>query len=182
MILSILICTMPKRAIYLDRLLKVLNLQVTNDVEIIIESDVGKIPTGQKRNILKKKAKGKYIVYVDDDDMVSNDYVNEILNAAKKNPDVITFEGFMTTDSKQRRKFILGLEYTTWFEANGIYYRSPNHIVPIKKSCIENIWFPNKYTAEDADFSRLIVTSKCLKTSVHIQKELYHYDYKTNKL
>jgi glycosyltransferase involved in cell wall biosynthesis len=181
MILSILICSLHNRKHLLERLMSVLNPQLVKGVEVLVELDGGELKTGTKRNILKKKAKGKYIVYVDDDDLVSNNYVALILNAAKLNPDVITFEGYMTTDGLNKKRFILGLEIKTWYEANNIYYRSPNHIVPIRKSCIENVWFPDKYVAEDADFSRQIVSLNCLKTSVHINSDLYIYDYKTKK-
>jgi len=36
---------------------------------------------GAKRNQLLHRAKGDYVAFVDDDDLVSSDYVNKVLSA-----------------------------------------------------------------------------------------------------
>ena len=78
--LSILICTLKGRDEYLNRVLQVLEPQKTDDVEILIESDERQMTIGQKRNKLLDRAIGDYICYVDDDDLVSVDYIEKILN------------------------------------------------------------------------------------------------------
>jgi hypothetical protein len=57
MTLSILICSLWERAGDLARLLRVLDPQLTPDVELLIEVDNREKTTGAKRNILLEKAK-----------------------------------------------------------------------------------------------------------------------------
>ena len=78
--LSILICTLPERKAYLARLLGILSPQVIQGKVEVLTDDTprGVITTGQKRNNLLNRAKGKYIVFIDDDDMVPGHYVNRI--------------------------------------------------------------------------------------------------------
>ena len=59
-------------------------------VEVIPEVDKGETPTGTKRNNLIDRAAGKYIVFVDDDDTVSDYYVSEILRCAESDLSPVT--------------------------------------------------------------------------------------------
>lgn len=95
--LSILIPTVPIRKKLLDNLLSVLNKQIENNslqnrVEIIVYEDNFEKSVGEKRNILYEKAKGKYVLILDDDDMVSDDFCVEICDViAKYDVDQICF-------------------------------------------------------------------------------------------
>lgn len=183
-VLSILIPTMPKRIGLLNRLLKVLNAQVTDEVEILTYSDDGRITTGRKRNDLIQQAQGKYVVFVDDDDMVADTYINDILGAAKHNPDCITFRGWMTTDNRSKTEFRLSINYPYsegWYEGKMIYFRYPNHITPIKKEIAIKVQFPNVSIGEDYSYATQLHKLGLLKTEVHIQKELYFYLYQSLK-
>lgn len=71
MMLSILICSLHSRSHLLAELKAILQPQLTGDVELLIEIDNKEISTGAKRNILLNRAQGKYIVFIDDDDMVN---------------------------------------------------------------------------------------------------------------
>jgi glycosyltransferase involved in cell wall biosynthesis len=183
-ILSILIPTMPKRGGLLKRLLNVLQPQCTDEVEILIYSDEGRITTGRKRNDLIKQAKGQYIVFVDDDDIVSDTYVSDILNAATKNPDCITFRGWMETDGTNRKEFRLSINYpytAVWENGNEIYLRYPNHITPVKREIALQVPFLNVTMGEDYAWATELHKRKLLTTEVHINKPLYFYLYQTVK-
>jgi GT2 family glycosyltransferase len=131
MTLSILICTIQGHEGYLTTLVQDLvqqkarlPYQLYNEVEILIESDNGAMSTGRKRNLLIRRATGKYIVFVDDDDAVADTYIADILDAAKQDPDVIVFNGIMTTNGKDERKWYISTAYG--YEAkDGAYYRYP---------------------------------------------------------
>ncbi|NCX55610.1 MAG: glycosyltransferase family 2 protein [Burkholderiaceae bacterium] len=192
--LSILICTLPERKDYLNRIMNILRNQVKDiyerqtlcevlncRVEIIIDSTPrGQITTGEKRNKLIDMAGGDYIVFVDDDDIVSPFYVEEILKASKYDPDVITFKGFMTTDGKNRMPFLLRLG-EKYEERNGCYYRFPNHIVPMKRDLVKSFRFPDLTMGEDYHWAKRIHDAGVLKTEQFIDKEMYHYDFKRYK-
>lgn len=183
MILSILIPTLPIEHSFLRRLLNVLQPQVKrhNDkVQILIDYRDKPVTTGEKRNYLIQQAKGEYIVFIDTDDLVPMYYVDEILKASGKGTDCITFRGYMTTDGRKRKDFVLrmGSEYE---EREGIYYRWPNHIVPIKRSIASSVNFPNKTYGEDYAWSKKINDLKLIKSETFIDKEMYHYEYRSKK-
>ena len=182
MTLSILICTLPNRIGYLSQLLQVLTPQYvsTNEVEVLTESDNGSMTTGMKRNLLLKRSTGKYVVFIDDDDMVASTYVKDILEAAKCDPDAIVFNGTMTTNGRDERKWYISKDYG--YEAkDGAYYRYPNHIVPIRREIAMAFPFMDIRIGEDYAWATAIHNAKLIQTEVKIEKELYHYQFRTNK-
>src|SRR5688572_10245288 len=97
----ILICTLPERANKLKRLTLELDRQKVKYKGLVDYKihDAGRsIPTGRKRNQLIEQSFSEYFSFIDDDDMVSKDYIEQIMIAIEKNPDVITFRGWMTTN------------------------------------------------------------------------------------
>lgn len=88
-------------------LLNVLTPQLTEEIEVIIVDDgcnekeldnlgvkVIHLPensgnASKPRNVGLDNAKGKYIAFIDSDDMVSNDYIETLLEYTKKNTDII---------------------------------------------------------------------------------------------
>jgi len=96
MLLSILIATVPPRRKYLNRLLFNLQEQIVinnlmDKIEIIIYEDDFEKSLGEKRNVLNQTAKGRYVVIIDDDDMVSENYCKLICDVIEvKNVDQIS--------------------------------------------------------------------------------------------
>lgn len=178
MTLAILICTLPDRSAKLQRLLSILNPQVESHKDQVYYSihDGGRsMPTGTKRNQLINQTHSDYFVFIDDDDIISSQYVRLILHAAKNNPDVITFNGWMTTNGNDKRDWVIKLG-SNYEEKNGVYYRWPNHIVPMKREVVRGVSFPDIWQMEDYQWSKKIRDLNLLKTSIHIEKQLYHYD------
>jgi len=183
-VLSILIPTLHKRKGLLSKLLTELNKQRTPDIEILTYADDGQVTTGKKRNELIKQAVGNYIVAIDDDDMVAPTYIEDILLAAKHNPDCITFNGWMETDGANRTEFRLGIGYpyiATTEKGKIVYLRYPNHITPIRRTIALTVPFPNVTMGEDYDWATKLNDGKLLKTEVRINKPLYFYQYKSIK-
>lgn len=181
--ISILIATMPSRLQKLDDLMSVLNPQIDlnglhGEVEVLIDPRID-INIGQKRNILLQKAKGDYIVFIDDDDHVSLHYIKLILEAIKSNPDCVGISGIITTNGTKQKQWHISKDYGKWFERNGIYYRTPNHISPVKRELALKAGFPETAFGEDAEYSRRLLP--LLKTEVKIKGNIYHYDYRTKK-
>lgn len=181
--LSILIPTLTSEYDFLKRLMQVLQPQVDrhkDEVEIILDDRGKSVTTGEKRNYLIKQSSGEYVVFIDTDDLVPIYYVDEILKAAQKESDCITFKGYMTTDWKNRKEFVLrkGSKYE---ERGGVYYRWPNHIVPIKRSIASAVKFPHQTYKEDYIWSKEINDRGLIKSETFIDKEMYHYDYRTKK-
>ncbi len=92
-----------------DELLKVLEPQMTKECEIILVDDGSKkeyVPwqdedmvkvmrllsnkgVSRARNVGLKKARGKYIVFIDSDDLVADDYIEQIFKAIETEPDTV---------------------------------------------------------------------------------------------
>ena len=177
--LSILICSLPEPyySTKLDRLMGLLKSQaVGKSVEIIVDDAGRQTPTGTKRNNLIGRASGDYVVFVDSDDLVSDSYINDILRSLESLPDCVTMRGWMTTNGINRREWTIKLG-SGYYEKDGHYYRWPNHLAVMKKSLIQNIPFPPIWQQEDYQWSKQINDRKILKTEVHIDKPIYHYDY-----
>tara|TARA_R110001592_G_scaffold361902_2_gene674024 strand:- start:1065 stop:1637 length:573 start_codon:yes stop_codon:yes gene_type:complete len=172
--LSILICTLKGRDEYLNRVLQVLEPQKTDDVEILIESDERQMTIGQKRNKLLDRATGDYICYVDDDDLVSVDYIEKILKSIETNPDCVGIQGIITVDGLNPKKFKHSIDYNGWYEENEIYYRTPNHWNPVKREIASLVKFdPEKSFGEDKCYSdRLRVH---LNSEVRIDEAIYYF-------
>jgi glycosyltransferase involved in cell wall biosynthesis len=183
--LSILILTLQKRKDYLDRLLKVLQPQITDDVELLIESDNGELSIGKKRNLLLEKSTGEYICFIDDDDLVSFDYVSKILEAIKKSPDVVGMHLLHFNDAYLAGFTYHSLKYSSWFENRDSslgfmrYYRNPNHLNPVKREYAMRVMFPEISMGEDRVYSQNIL--KHLKTEEYICEPIYYYLFRRIK-
>ena len=171
--LSILTVTMDGRQAVFQNLARVLRAQSNSDVEMLANSDNGIKSIGQKRNELLQAAKGDYVVFVDDDDMVSPFYTYGILEALKSNPDCCGIEGIITLRNIGPKKFIHSVQYQDWYEKDDIYYRCPNHLNPIKREIALDTMFINKSWQEDKDFSEALKGK--LKTEVYIKGPIYFY-------
>lgn len=180
--LSILIPTLKERHESFMRIKTELENQRRGltDVEICVHDGPRSMSTGEKRNLLINYSVGDHFCFVDDDDMVEPYYIRYIKQALEHSPDVVTFNGWMTTDGSQRVDWVikLGEKYE---KREGKYYRWPNHLAVMRREAVEGIKFPHVWHGEDYQWSVMIKNKGVLKTSVHIDKQLYHYDFKTRK-
>jgi hypothetical protein len=144
------------------------------DVEILTDNNLG-YSIGEKRNKLLKRATGDYIAFIDDDDMVVSDYVYRILEATKTNPDCIGTSGKIIINGTTEQQWHISREFGSWYEKDGIYYRTPNHISPVKRELALQTMFKEVNMGEDADYSQRLLP--LLKTEVIIEGNIYYYLY-----
>jgi len=176
--LSILICTMPQRAEMFGVLHAKISQQIekakTKEVELL-SNDQMDIITGEKRNLLINQSSGDFVVFIDDDDDIFDCYVEEILKAITENPNVdcIGINGVISFNGQNHQKWFISKRFNSWYESAGVYYRTPNHISPIKKTIAEFIGFPKIHHGEDFAYSMGVLPH--LNKEVIIQKPLYHY-------
>ncbi len=174
--LSILTCSLTQRAFFLKRLEKEILKQTKNAsyVEMLASVDSGEKSIGQKRNELLLAAKGDYIVFIDDDDLVACNYVSSIINAImNKKPDCVGIKGVLIEKNKPNQYFLHSIKYKTWYTKNSIHYRCPNHLNPVKRSLALDTRFENISSGEDYDYSLRL--NEKLKTEVFINQILYYY-------
>jgi len=188
--LSILICTIPKRADFLKRLMGVLDPQIAgcNEfIEVIINDDPV-MSIGAKRNWLLQRAKGKYIAFIDDDDLVSETYVLNMLIGIDKGVDCCSLIGIITDDGKNPRVFhhsIKHSRYETVSDPSGfsdiMYLRYPNHLNCIRADIAKMFTFPETNHGEDTDWATQIHHSGLLMTEHEIPETMYYYLYRSKK-
>ena len=152
--LSILICTLPERVGFLRRLRAVLDPQMQGQpVELLLDARPRPVSIGTKRNTLLDRARGDYVAFCDDDDLVSANYVADVLAALKDSPDCAELRGIITTDGRNQRSFHHSIEHQAWSEKDRVYLRYPNHLNPIKRELALQARFPEKNHGEDKEFS-----------------------------
>ena len=171
--LSILICSLEKRKNSLKNLLDNLNKQKTDEVEILVDVDNGAVTVGEKRQRLLEEAVGDYVVYIDDDDMVEDDYVELILKALEGDPDCCSIKGlWMIRKKKIKLKVVWGKDYD-WKKKGDTYYIGTNHITPVKREIALKAGFSFKDRGEDLEYGSKV--RKFIKTENKIDKILYYY-------
>lgn len=147
-------------------------------VEIISECDNKEISIGKKRQNLLERATGEYVVYIDDDDAVSDDYVDSILAALSTCPDCVGFLIRCTSNGKNPRMAKASLKYRMWDDnVDGFsHVRSPYQKTPIRRDLALKAGFPDLRYAEDREFSKRVVP--LLATEVFVDRVLYFYQFR----
>lgn len=187
MILSICICSLRSRSVKLSILRQHIRLQMDKYpglVELLEQIDNGELPTGTKRNALYRRAQGQYVCSVDDDDWVSDYYVDEILAAAAQHPDAIAINGTMTMYGRPHATWEIS-KFNPYTETtvNGRlhYLRFHNHLSPVKREIAVRFPFPDQKMYEDYIFAKAMHDADAIQTEVTIYKPMYEYRYFPNK-
>lgn len=188
-IITICICSISERAGMLAALLHNLENQCKKlplgSVQILVSlDDRGQNTTGAKRNALVFAALGDLVNFVDDDDEISGDYVQQILIAAEGNPDTISINGTMTQDGRPHATWEISRHHRnfTMRKAGRIHYiRYTNHLSPVRRSIAIQCPFPDTYWEEDSAYSKALMNSKLIRIETKVFDPIYHYKYQTKK-
>jgi len=182
---SILILSLPNRLDMLKELYSKLTAQIGDrkDIEVLTIVDNRSMTVGEKRNMALSLARGEYLSFLDDDDTVSDNYVNQIYNALNSNPDVVTFDQHCSVN---------GIEFNVSFGLknpnepailqNGRYKdirRKPYHMCVWRSVIAKNTPFQTISYGEDIDW--IMKLSMRSKTETHINEVLHYYNYTDNQ-
>lgn len=181
--LSILIPTVEGReeklqrlkSILVPQLEKVLNENEEILVELIIAKDNKEISIGRKRQKLLEKAKGEYIVFIDDDDTISKDYVSSILK--NLGADAVGFlidcysDGVYTGRAKASRIYLDWADNVDGFR----YVRNIYHKTAHLRTLALQTGFKDLRYGEDYDYCKRL--APLIKTENFIDKIMYFYQY-----
>ncbi|GAI06258.1 unnamed protein product [marine sediment metagenome] len=185
--LSILLPGLEKRAIFRQILDSLLVKQTNNQTEVIQFIDNGEISIGVKRQRMLEKATGDYIVFIDDDDLVSHNYVSLILGGLKDSPDCIGIHLLHYQDSWLLGKTYHSIKFSHWWEEPDkkrgegmLFYRNPNHLNPVRRDIALKVGFPDLTLGEDRHYSMGILPF--LNTEVYIEEPIYFYHERAKKV
>lgn len=180
--LSILTPSIPSRiGNSLQKLIEKIDKQIKENglekkVEHLILID-NKIRTvGRKRDNLIQSAVGQFVAFVDDDDDISNDYVLQLTNAIKENPnvDVITFKQNCFIENYPKSVAVFGLQNENESYVPGtIFKRKPYHVCAWNKKLAQKYRVPSNNISEDAGWVSQMW--KDAKTEHFIDKALHAY-------
>jgi glycosyltransferase involved in cell wall biosynthesis len=167
---------------YVDELMRSLMFQVTKEVEVIVVDDGSTFPyvpgypavklfrkenggVSSARNLGLNKARGEYIVFIDSDDIVAEDYIQRIFQAIESNPDTV-YISWKSIDGKLG-KIISGPkdEFNPWNRCvwNRVF----------KRTYIKGMRFNEEMpVAEDDDFLNHLPATE---SKTYIDKPIYFY-------
>lgn len=177
--LSILICTVPSRFMSMAGLIDNLEKQAKGkSVEILYLGDNKCRTVGKKRSDLLNIASGDYVCFIDDDDKIANNYVDEILNGTNGDPDCVVFKVEISEDGRPYKPVFYDKDFQRDMNYLDKYERLPNHLMVIKKDIAIAAGFPDKSVGEDFEYAKRIL--KQIKTQNKIDKTLYYYNFSSS--
>lgn len=181
--LQLLIPSLPDRFAMFNALCNHLNAQIgERQVSLLTDSRGKHLSIGAKRNEMLKAATADYIAFIDDDDMVSHNYIEKIYEAIQTEPDVVGLEGIITVDRMNPQTWSISKKYEWAEDRDGFkYVRYPNHLAPTKREIALAAGFKDMGHGEDYDYSMRLKEQGLIQTEFYIAENLYQYHYRTRK-
>jgi glycosyltransferase involved in cell wall biosynthesis len=166
---------------FLPKILNSLYSQLTESnrglVEVLTFIDNKERSVGAKRNNLVEMAKGEYITFIDDDDRVSADYVQTLLDAII-DQDVICFNVEVSLNGSVPKICYYSKNFRMDYNTPDAYYRLPNHLMCYRRELASSIKYLDIRCGEDSDFAKRMLP--LINTELIIDKVLYYYDFNSS--
>lgn len=177
---EILILTLPDRKQYLARLMDHLWPQVRKYMDVVsrVRYSDPSLTLGMNRELLRMSSQAEYICFVDDDDMVVDDYVDTIYPLL--NRDYVGFNVEYTVDGKTQKPTLHSLKYRGWWEDDKGYYRDISHLNPMRRELAMECSMEGG-PGEDSRWADAMRTLGHVKEEHYIDRNMYRYLYRSNK-
>jgi glycosyltransferase involved in cell wall biosynthesis len=179
--LSILVCQTPRRIkTYAADLINKLEKQIGDKpVHYIGLLDNKKMTVGEKRNELIKMATGRYLTFIDDDDDISDDYINSIFSVIDQDYDCICFDCITTINDDPNQqtysRYSKDFEYKT---EGSNWYGKPAHTMIWRSEIAKRHLYDAMNYGEDIAW--VVRACQDIKTEVQLGKVLYYYNFRSN--
>ncbi|HUU21631.1 MAG TPA: glycosyltransferase [Phycisphaerae bacterium] len=175
-LLTVAVCAIAERAdTTLPAVIAELRRQAEGQpVEILCLLDNRARTLSEKRNTIIAAAKGRFVVFADDDDRVEPDYVEALLGAIRGEPeaDVVCFDVMVhgAGGSDRLCRYGIGLEDR---DAEDAFYRKPNHIMAWRTDLARAVPYEDTWD-EDTQWARKAQAR--VRAEARVDRVLYHYD------
>lgn len=176
---SILVATMQGREESLRRLLgsiqeKVARLAPEMRYEIRMEYDNREKSVGAKRESLLQSALGKYVSFIDDDDDITDQYIEDLWECIKGDYQVMRLFGHI---SPYRFFHTLDFKLSDKMATDTMFRRPPNHLNPMLADVAKLIHFQDATRGEDLDWAIRLHKSGFFSREYRSDDSRTHYIY-----
>jgi hypothetical protein len=176
--ISILIPTMKKRRFCRNLLIKNIEEQIKKTklkVELVVFEEQ-KLTIGRKREQMIHECNGKYCAFIDDDDIISQNYLKsfEPMFEEGYNYDCSSLWGSYYSNNEFMKTMHHSIQYSSWKEDEKTYYRNPNHLNLILSSICRQVGYENQ-KGEDYNFSKKLLTLNLCKNEYNNSNCNYFY-------
>jgi cellulose synthase/poly-beta-1,6-N-acetylglucosamine synthase-like glycosyltransferase len=185
-LLTIMLPTTVDRRPLFEDLLREIIYQIENSgcgnlIQILIDEDNKERSIGRKRQELLELAEGDFVVGIDSDDWIDQNYIVEIMKALQANPDTdhVGFEEECCINGEYS-KSIFSIQHCRWDENKYGYdhVRCANPKSVIRRTKALQVGYPDLRYAEDIAFSEAV--TPLLTSEVFINKPLYKYRHNSS--
>lgn len=180
-LLSVVVASVPERHHQLQTLYDRTVSSAPSDVEVLVLTDNRSMSIGRKRQLLNMMASGEYVVHVDDDDTLSLDFVDSLLEAIRSNRgvDVITFLVEVCIDEGSRKPCVYSPSFAENMNFDDHYQRLPNTRCCFRRRLALKEEIPDMAFGEDDAWGRRIAPH--IQSHYAIPRVLYFYNAITSK-
>lgn len=179
---SILIPTIPGRDAGLTRLVESIREKVDRisphlRIQLCISFDNKESSIGVKRQSLLDEAKGKYLSFIDDDDEITDAYIEDLSEMIRGGYHTMRLRGQMS-----QYTFVHSTEMTmsspmATMDDPPVFQRPPNHLNPMIADAAKLVPFKNAVHGEDLDWTLGLFRTKYLETEYRSDPSRIHYIY-----
>ena len=150
-----------------------------DDVEVLLDEDDGRLPSGEKRNRLIRRCRGEYFAFVDDDDTVASDYVERLRTGCATGADVVSFWVRRTDPTRPTQIHAFSIHYQDRQPlSHGKRGMMANHLCAWRREVGGAVCFPpNLGYNDDVFWYKPLLAAGIVTSEEHISRVLYHYRF-----
>jgi len=180
---SVLIPTISGREVSLHRLLQSIQEKVARicpdlRVEFCIDFDNRESSIGTKRQNLLQGATGKYMSFIDDDDEITDAYIEDLWECFKGQFHTMRLRGQMNQYTFTHTTAVrLETDMMATRDETPVFQRPPNHLNPMLSEAAKLVSFKNATRGEDLDWSIRLYKFGALNTEYRSDPSRIHYIY-----
>lgn len=176
---SVLIPTIPGREASLQRLLTTFREKVNRicpslRLDMKIGFDNKEKSIGMKREALLQSAQGKYVSFIDDDDEITDAYVEDVWQMIQNNQHVMRLRGQIGNYTFTHS---LAISLSEPMAKEGVFVRPPNHLNPMMTDIAKLVHFQDATKGEDLDWTLRLAKSGFLAHEYTSDPSRIHYIY-----
>lgn len=179
---SALIPTIPGREKSLQRMIESIHEKAKRiapemTYEICMFYDRRESSVGVKRQKLLQGAKGKYMSFIDDDDEITDAYIEDLWATIQEGKDTMRFQGRVAEYKFVHSTAIKLTDYAATQDEPPILQRPPNHLNPMLSDIAKLVPFRDAKRGEDMEWLAGLYRTGCLKTEYRSDPSRIHYIY-----